>query len=253
LAVSFVDSLAVEVMSRVPGNVTPCLESLREELLDKERMMCRDFRDFQDLLDYLKSSGHSQCTTVWTKDSVAYRCRTCQVNDASAICERCYHEGDHQWHDFVMYNSDSGGCCDCGDKDAWKEEGFCTTHRLSNQKKGHVPFHLFEPARETVCWALRMLSIWVHKIWEERIKDPKASVEGEIQAAKLYIDWLQKVCSVDALRNLLSVFVTRKFIFDISFDVDMRVAKSPLEILLRTIQSMPEALTEGVMSLSNQS
>jgi hypothetical protein len=32
-----------------------------------------------------------------------------------------------------------------------------------------------------------------------------------------------------------------------------RVAKSPLEILLRTIQSMPEALTEGVMSLSNQS
>ncbi|KAH9567595.1 hypothetical protein CY35_03G035000 [Sphagnum magellanicum] len=251
LAVSFVDSLAVEVMSLVPGNVTPCLESLREELLEKEQMMCGDFRDFQDLLDYLKSSGHSQCTTVWTKDSVAYRCRTCQVNDASAICERCYHEGDHQWHDFVMYNSDSGGCCDCGDKDAWKEEGFCTTHRLSNQKKGHVPFHLFEPARETVCWALRMLSIWVHKIWEERIKDPKASVEGEIQAAKLYIDWLQKVCSVDALRNLLSVFVTRKFIFDISFDVDMvqRVAKSPLEILLRTIQSMPEALTEGETTL----
>jgi hypothetical protein len=111
----------------------------------------------------------------------------------SAICERCYHQGDHQWHDFVMYNSDSGGCCDCGDKDAWKEEGFCTTHRLSNQKKGHVPFHLFVPARETVCWALRMLSIWVHKIWEERIKDPKASVEDKIQAAKLYIDWLQKV------------------------------------------------------------
>ncbi|KAH9567596.1 hypothetical protein CY35_03G035000 [Sphagnum magellanicum] len=222
LAVSFVDSLAVEVMSLVPGNVTPCLESLREELLEKEQMMCGDFRDFQDLLDYLKSSGHSQCTTVWTKDSVAYRCRTCQVNDASAICERCYHEGDHQWHDFVMYNSDSGGCCDCGDKDAWKEEGFCTTHRLSNQKKGHVPFHLFEPARETVCWALRMLSIWVHKIWEERIKDPKASVEGEIQAAKLYIDWLQKV---------------------------QRVAKSPLEILLRTIQSMPEALTEGETTL----
>ncbi|KAH9567600.1 hypothetical protein CY35_03G035000 [Sphagnum magellanicum] len=210
LAVSFVDSLAVEVMSLVPGNVTPCLESLREELLEKEQMMCGDFRDFQDLLDYLKSSGHSQCTTVWTKDSVAYRCRTCQVNDASAICERCYHEGDHQWHDFVMYNSDSGGCCDCGDKDAWKEEGFCTTHRLSNQKKGHVPFHLFEPARETVCWALRMLSIWVHKIWEERIKDPKASVEGEIQAAKLYIDWLQKETTL-FLQMLYNGWFKRQF------------------------------------------
>jgi hypothetical protein len=52
-----------------------------------ERMMCGDFLDFQDLLDYLKSSGHSQCTTVWTKDSVAYRCRTCQVNDARSVFE----------------------------------------------------------------------------------------------------------------------------------------------------------------------
>jgi hypothetical protein len=84
---SFVDLLAVEVMSRVPGNVTPCLQSLRAEILEMERMMCGDFLDFQDLLDYLKSSGHSQCTTVWTKDSVAYRCRTCQVNDARSVFE----------------------------------------------------------------------------------------------------------------------------------------------------------------------
>jgi hypothetical protein len=87
LAGSFVDLLAVEVMSRVPGNVTPFLESLRKEILEKERMMCGDFRNFQDLLDNLKSSGHSQCTTVWTKDSVAYRCRTCQVNDARSVFE----------------------------------------------------------------------------------------------------------------------------------------------------------------------
>ncbi len=44
-----------------------------------------------------------------------------------------------------------------------------------------------------VLWILQMLSIWVHIIWEKRIKDPKAIVEFEMQAAKLYIDWLQKV------------------------------------------------------------
>jgi hypothetical protein len=77
--------------------------------------------------------------------------------------------------------------------------------------------------------------------------------ECEITLYLLILWDLCQVCSVDALRNLLSVFVTRKFIFDISFDVEVRVAKSPLEILLTTIQSMPEALTEGVMSLSNQS
>jgi hypothetical protein len=84
--------------------------------------------------------------------------------------------------------------------------------------------------------------------------------ECEITLYLLILWDLCQVCSVDALRNLLCVFVTRKFIFDISFDVDTvspltksRVAKSPLKILLKTIQSMPEALTEGVMSLSNQS
>jgi hypothetical protein len=91
-----------------------------------------------------------------------------------------------------------------------------------------------------VLWILQMLSIWVHIIWEKRIKDPKAIVEYEMQATKLYIDWLQKVCSVDALRNLLSVFVTRKFVHV----KNMIGLKSPLEILLKMLWSMPEALIE---------
>lgn len=53
--------------------------------------------------------------------------------------------------------------------------------------------------------------------------------ECEITLYLLILWDLCQVCSVDALRNLLSVFVTRKFIFDISFDVD-RV--SPLTKLL---------------------
>jgi hypothetical protein len=54
--------------------------------------------------------------------------------------------------------------------------------------------------------------------------------ECEITLYLLILWDLCQVCSVDALRNLLSVFVTRKFIFDISFDVDM---VSPLTKLLR--------------------
>jgi hypothetical protein len=27
------------------------------------------------------------------------------------------------WWNAVMYHSESGGCCDCGDKDAWKISG----------------------------------------------------------------------------------------------------------------------------------
>jgi hypothetical protein len=54
--------------------------------------------------------------------------------------------------------------------------------------------------------------------------------ECEITLYLLILWDLCQVCSVDALRNLLSVFVTRKFIFDISFDVEV---VSPLTKLLR--------------------
>jgi hypothetical protein len=58
------------------------LEALREELREKEQFMSDGYQSFQYLLEALESSGHSQCTTVWTKDTVAYRCRTCQINDS---------------------------------------------------------------------------------------------------------------------------------------------------------------------------
>jgi hypothetical protein len=61
--------------------------------------------------------------------------------------------------------------------------------------------------------------------------------ECEITLYLLILWDLCQVCSVDALRNLLSVFVTRKFIFDISFDVDtvspLTKSVSPLTKLLR--------------------
>jgi hypothetical protein len=46
--------------------------------------MSDGYQSYQYLLEALKSSGHSQCTTVWTKDTVAYGCRTCQSNDSSS-------------------------------------------------------------------------------------------------------------------------------------------------------------------------
>lgn len=35
----------------------------------------------------------------------------------------------HEGHDYVMYISDAGGCCDCGDVASWKPEGSCPAHR----------------------------------------------------------------------------------------------------------------------------
>jgi hypothetical protein len=84
------------IMSRTHSSPGPRLEALREELREKERFMSHGYQSFQYLVEALKS----QCTTVWTKDTVAYRCRTCHINDSSAICEICFHQGDHKFHDF---------------------------------------------------------------------------------------------------------------------------------------------------------
>ncbi|KAJ0962440.1 hypothetical protein J5N97_030268 [Dioscorea zingiberensis] len=75
------------------------------------------------------SSGQrAVCGTVWKKNDLAYRCRTCEHDPTCAICVPCFQNGDHKGHDYsIMYSG--GGCCDCGDATAWKREGFCSRHK----------------------------------------------------------------------------------------------------------------------------
>ena len=74
------------------------------------------------------SSLGSPCTTVWMSGSVAYRCRTCQTGEASSICVACFKAGNHRDHDYIMYRSETGGVCDCGDLESWAEAGCCEVH-----------------------------------------------------------------------------------------------------------------------------
>jgi hypothetical protein len=127
---------------------------------------------------------------------------------------------------------------------------FCKIHQVSNQKPGHLPAKLYKLTKLTVCWVLEKLSISVHFIWERRLEDRRATLENEMRVASLYMEWVKKVCSVDVLRNLLSVLVTRKFLDGSLFDKNARRRKAaPLEILLKTLGSMPEELTEGATTL----
>jgi hypothetical protein len=75
--------------------------------------------------------GHTSkvCGRIWGKGYVAYRCRTCGMSPCSAICHECFEKGPHRNHNFLMYRSVAGGCCDCGDPGAWKPSGFCCDHK----------------------------------------------------------------------------------------------------------------------------
>jgi len=64
------------------------------------------------------------CGLVWTKNFVAYRCRTCGISPCMSLCSDCFHAGDHSGHDFNMFRSGAGGACDCGDSTVMNPIGY---------------------------------------------------------------------------------------------------------------------------------
>lgn len=80
---------------------------------------------------FLHASGAPQsgvCGVVWPAEELAYKCRTCERDPTCVICEDCFRNGDHSGHNYAIVRT-SGGCCDCGDPQAWAPPGFCSRHR----------------------------------------------------------------------------------------------------------------------------
>ena len=120
-----------------PGNAIWSDEAILHELnmiiIGKQGIT--DQRQAYKLVDmYFKklnqsAGARSRCGAVWNGQHVAYRCTTCGVSPSSCMCVDCFNAGDHEGHDFFVYRSDYGGCCDCGDPSTWQPSGFCKKHR----------------------------------------------------------------------------------------------------------------------------
>lgn len=58
--------------------------------------------------------------------------RNCGLDDTCVMCSRCFHATNHDGHDVKIWISrGAGGCCDCGDPEAWKVPLECRIHSLS--------------------------------------------------------------------------------------------------------------------------
>lgn len=79
--------------------------------------------------------GHDfiECCALWgpvgAQGDIVYNCRTCQVDPTCVQCADCFHGANHEGHDVYFHITGNGGCCDCGDVEAWSEAGFCSRHR----------------------------------------------------------------------------------------------------------------------------
>ncbi len=50
------------------------------------------------------------------------------MDETCVLCNQCFIGSNHSGHEVFFYRTLSGGCCDCGDPEAWNENGFCKDH-----------------------------------------------------------------------------------------------------------------------------
>lgn len=68
------------------------------------------------------------CQHPFKKNDIVWVCRTCQADETCVLCHACFSQSNHEGHDVAFYHAQAGGCCDCGDPDAWDPSGFCPLH-----------------------------------------------------------------------------------------------------------------------------
>lgn len=68
------------------------------------------------------------CQHPFKRNDIVWVCRTCQADETCVLCHSCFTNSDHTNHDVAFYHAQAGGCCDCGDPDAWDPKGFCCLH-----------------------------------------------------------------------------------------------------------------------------
>lgn len=113
------------------------------------------------------------------------------------LCNSCFNDSNHEGHDVLFYHAQAGGCCDCGDADAWDPSGFCSRHGKSSSSDA-IPRSVVDKARDTVAematWITRTSEL-AKKAYERFISltdidydDTDGSINwytGEIDLAKI--------------------------------------------------------------------
>ncbi|CAO1638290.1 unnamed protein product [Parajaminaea phylloscopi] len=81
--------------------------------------------------EYSEERKGMPCGHIFQKGEAIWRCRDCALDDTCVQCGPCFTASIHnrEGHDVVFsVSSHSGGCCDCGDEEAWVKDVGCTYH-----------------------------------------------------------------------------------------------------------------------------
>jgi len=136
----------------VPKIYTPELNgNCLEWIIDEDtanRMLLRPLEEFicggdpQVILKELTKMDNPPtiCGRMFKMGEPTYSCRECGMDSTCVLCVDCFKQSAHRNHKYKMGTSNGGGCCDCGDTEAWKNEPFCETHvvgTLTKESRGN--------------------------------------------------------------------------------------------------------------------
>ncbi|KAM5534387.1 hypothetical protein V8D89_011980 [Ganoderma adspersum] len=69
------------------------------------------------------------CGYIFKKGESCFRCKDCALDDSCVLCSRCFEATDHTDHNVSFFIAQQpGGCCDCGDVEAWRKPINCPHH-----------------------------------------------------------------------------------------------------------------------------
>ncbi|EEB06214.1 N-end-recognizing protein Ubr1 [Schizosaccharomyces japonicus yFS275] len=107
--------------------------------LDKKPIITGTFslRKAQGSVDgdeYKRGRAKPVCGHVFRKGEVIFRCKNCSLDSNSALCVRCFRASAHKKHETSFsISTGSGGCCDCGNAEAWKQDYQCEIHAQAQE------------------------------------------------------------------------------------------------------------------------
>lgn len=80
-----------------------------------------------------EENASTVCGRVFKMNEPFYSCRECGMDPTCVLCVNCFKQSAHRHHKYKMGTSAGGGCCDCGDNEAWKQDHYCDEHKVSEQ------------------------------------------------------------------------------------------------------------------------
>ena len=158
-------------------------------------------------------SGAGVCGKVWKTGDRVYHCRTCGMDPSCAICHDCFEDSDHTGHDYWMFSS-GGGCCDCGDVEAWRREGFCCKHPGPHSTSLDVHACDKLPAGERRCAEAVLDSVtaaYLHiHLLVDGSEDHAQARPGALDRRLSFVHWLTRLAAASPeIRSLVGRQLTK--------------------------------------------